>query len=509
MKRMYEYDMVRGLYYRDGLSRHEISRRTGYHRKTINKMLLYSSPPGYRLRGRRWKPKLGPYLGVIDQILEDDRGAPPKQRHTAKRILDRLREEHGFTGGYTIVKDYVREKRIRMREVYFPLDHRPGTSQVDFGEAKVVIGGIEQKAHAFCMALPHSDAILVQAYPTEALEAVQEGHNAAYSFFGGVPPTSLYDNMSTAVKAVFKGGVRDLTDGFLALRSHYLFTSHFCNVGRPNEKGVVERLIGYARRNFMVPVPRFSSFDELNRHLLDQCRKRLSLTASGKDKTIGELLEEERRTFLPLPAEPFDACRVEYRKVTSLSLVRFKRNSYSVPVEYAYRDVTVKAYVDRIKICHKDMVIACHERCYGKDEYIFNPLHYLPLLERKPGGLDGALPFVSWELPGCFQTLRRYLQARSGNVGKREYVLILQLLRDFGVSEVKGAIERAFEYNCVNFESIKMLVLSGREPSFEAVRLSPERLECLPRVRIESPDCSCYQGLIFGDTEFRSTGGER
>jgi transposase len=472
-------------------------------------MLLYSSPPGYRQSKRRRKPKLGPYLGIIDRILEDDRHAPPKQRHTAKRILDRLREEHGFTGGYTIVKDYVREKRIRMREVYFPLDHRPGASQVDFGESKALIGGTEQKAHLFCMALPHSDAIFVQAYPTEALEAVCEGHNAAYRFFGGVPPTSLYDNMSTAVKGIFKGQQRDLTDGFLALRSHYLFRSHFCNVGRANEKGVVEQLVGYARRNFMVPVPRFSSFEELNRHLLDQCRKRLSQKACGKDKTIGELLEEEQRTFLPLPSEPFDACRLEYRKATSLSLVRFKRNSYSVPVEYAYRDVTVKAYVDRIKISHKDRAIASHERCYGKDKYIFDPVHYLPLLERKPGGLDGALPFVSWELPGCFETLRRYLEARSGNAGKREYVLILQLLRDFGVSEVRRAIERALEYNCINFESIKMLVLSGREPRFEAVRLSPERLECLPRVRIESPDCSRYRRLMFTDTECRSTGGVR
>jgi transposase len=495
---MFEYDLVRRLYYRDGLSKHEISRRTGLHRKTINKMLLYARPPGYRLSRPRPKAKLGPFLGIIDQILEEDQKAPSKQRHTAKRVLDRLQQEYGFSGSYTIVKDYVREKRLRLKEVYFPLEHRRGSSQVDFGMARVVIGGRQLKAYIFCMALPYSDTVFVKAYPTEALEAVQDGHNAAYAFFEGVPPTSLYDNMSTAVKAIYKGPGRDLTDGFLALRSHYLFSSHFCNVGRPNEKGVVERLVGYVRRNFLVPIPRFASWEALNSHLLDQCRKRLSRKAAVKDQTIGELLDEERGTFLPLPAVPFDACRIEPRKVTSLSLVRFKTNSYSVPVEYAYRGVTVKAYVFHLEICHKDAIITCHERCYEKNEFVFNPVHYLPLLRRKPGGLEGAMPFTSWELPDCFKTLRRYLEARDGCAGKREYVLILQLLRDFRVSEIKRAIERAFEYGCVTFESIKMLVFSSREPSFETIRLSPEQLAVLPKVHIADADASCYRDLLRG-----------
>ena len=498
MKKMFEYDLVRRLHYREGLSRHEISRRTGLHRKTINKMLQYSGPPGYRLNQPRPQPKLGPYLAVIDQILADDLKAPPKQRHTAKRILHRLQEEFGFTGSYTIVKDYVRQKRTRMREVFFPLEQRPGTSQVDFGRATVVIAGREHTAHLFCMALPFSDAIFVKAYPTEALEAVQDGHNAAYTFFAGVPPTSLYDNMSTAVKAIFKGRSRDLTDGFLALRSHYLFTSCFCNVGRPNEKGLVERLVGYVRRNFLVPIPRFASWSALNSYLLAQCLRRLTLKAAGKEKTIGEFLQEERGSFLPLPAVPFEACRLEQRKVTSLSLVRFQQNNYSVPVEYAYQPVTVKADVDFLQIAHREAIIARHERCYGKDEFIFNPVHYLPLLQRKPGALDGARPFTSWELPGCFAMLRRYLEARNGNAGRREYILILQLLRDFPVPEVRRAIEKALEYHSVTFESIKMLVLSSREPSFEAVRLSAERLEGLPKVHIAGADPSRYRALLAG-----------
>ena len=495
---MFEYDLVRRLYYREGLSKHEISRRTGLHRQTITKMLMYARPPGYRLKRPRAKSKLGTFLGIIDQILEDDRTAPTKQRHTARRILIRLQQEHGFTGSYTIVKDYVREKRKRLREVFFPLEHRPGTSQVDFGAARVVIGGRQLKAYLFCLALPYSDTVFVKAFPTEALEAVQDGHNAAYAFFAGVPGTSLYDNMSTAVKAILKGPSRELTDGFLALRSHYLFTSHFCNVGRPNEKGVVERLVGYVRRNFLVPLPRFASWEALNSYLLEQCRQRLSQKSAGKEKTIGELLEEERGNFLPLPTAPFVACRVEERKVTSLSLVHFRTNSYSVPVEYAYRQVTVKAYAFSVEICFQSTVIACHQRCYDRNEFIFDPIHYLPLLQRKPGGLDGALPFSGWQLPDCFQTLRRYLEARDSYGGKREYILILQLLQDFRVSEVRRAIVRAFTYRCVTFEAIKMLLLSLREPSFEIVPLSPERLAGLPKVQIASANASCYRQLMTG-----------
>jgi hypothetical protein len=340
--------------------------------------------------------------------------------------------------------------------------------------------------------------VFVKAYPTEALEAVQDGHQAAYAFFAGVPPLCLYDNMSTAVKRVGRGKARELTDGFLALRSHYLFTSRFCNVGRANEKGVVEGLVGYVRRNFLVPIPRHRSWADLNDHLLDQCRRRLTQTAAGKTQTIGVLLAQEQGCFLPLPPVAFEACRVEHRRVTSLSLVRFQGNSYSVPVEYAYRDVTVKASVSHVTISHRETVIAGHERGYRRDGFILNPVHYLPLLERKPGALDGALPFTAWALPGCFETLRRYLEARNGTAGTREYVLILQLLRDFPVADVRRAMEKALQFGAVTFEAIKMLVLSGREPSFEAVRLSAGQLAGLPKVHVAGADPSRYRALLNG-----------
>ncbi len=495
---MYEYDIVRGMYFHEGLSKRAISRLTGLHRRTVSKMLKYSSPPGYQSNAPRPKSKLDPFLSIIDQILKDDKNSPKKQRHTAKRIYNLLQEEHGFTGGYTIVKDYVREKKLKLKEVYFPLNQSPGTGQIDFGSCEVIIAGVKQTGHYFCMSLPYSDALYTQVYPTEAFEAVAAGHNSAYKFFDGVPPENLYDNMSTAVKSILEGSERELTDSFLSLRSHYLFKSRFCNVARGNEKGVVEGGVGYARRNFLVPIPRFPSWEALNADLEQKCLKRLSQKVSGKEKTIGQLLEEERSCFYPLPPTEFDACRKEDRQANSLSLVRFKTNNYSVSVEYAYRKLTLRAFVFQIKICCRAVVVAIHRRSYDRDDFIFDPRHYLPLLEKKPGGLEGAMPFSSWELPEDFKTLRRYLEARSGVAGKREYIQVLQLVRDFSVTEVARAIKKAFACGCPNFDSVKMILVSFREPLFEPVPLSEEKLQTLPRVLVALIDPASYGALLKG-----------
>ena len=210
------------------------------------------------------RPKLDAFTGVIDRILEEDRSAPRKQRHTAKRIFERLRDEHGFEGGYTIVKDYVRERRLRSREVFVPLAHDPGHAQVDFGEALVAIAGVERKAHFFAMDLPHSDACFLKAYPAEISEAFCDGHVAAFAFFGGVPRSILYDNTTLAVARILGDGTRRRTRIFSELQSHYLFADRFGRPGKGNDKGKVEGLIGYARRNFLVPIPRFESFEALN-----------------------------------------------------------------------------------------------------------------------------------------------------------------------------------------------------------------------------------------------------
>ena len=494
---MKDYDRVRRMRVHEDLSEREINRRTGFHRKTVKKMLNYSAPPGYR-RAKPLKSILDPFKGIIDQILKDDRQRRRKERHTARRIYDRLREEYGYEGGHTIVKDYVRFRKKRMKEVYFPLCQNPGTSQTDFGEACVRIAGRELKGHFFVMALSYSDDLFVKGFPTEGFEAVADGHKSAYEHFEGVAPKNRLDNASTMVKNTHGDSGRELTDNFLALRSHYLFESEFCNVRRPNEKGVVERLVGYVRRNFLVPMQSFGSWEDLNAYLVDKCLKRRTQKAAGKNLTIGELFKEEQSTFLPLPEAPFDACRSVSTRVSSLSLVRFKNNDYSVPVEFAYRDVELKAYPYHVEIVHKDALVAVHERSFDVGDLKLNPLHYVPLLKSKPGAIDDARPFEGWELPGCFDAMRRLLQGRQGKPGIREYIRVLQLLLEFRQAEVQAAVEKAMECSAISYESVRMLVVCGREKRFRAYPLSQEKLITLPSVRVNKRDLSQYSALVSG-----------
>ena len=207
------------------------------------------------------KPKLGPFIGIIDAILAGDKGRPKKQQHTSKRIFERLHDEHGYTGGITIVKDYVALCRQRSQEMFVPLAHPPGHAQVDFGEAIGIIGGEERKIHFFAMDLPHSDACFVVAYPAETTEAFCDGHVRAFAFFGGVPRSILYDNTKIAVARILGDGERHRTRVFSELQSHYLFEDRFGRPGKGNDKGKVDGLVGYARRNFLVPLPVFDSFD--------------------------------------------------------------------------------------------------------------------------------------------------------------------------------------------------------------------------------------------------------
>ena len=216
-------------------------------------MLAYSVPPGYRRQRPPQRPKIGPFTGVIDRILQDDLNLPKKQRHTAKRIHGRLRDEYGFDGGYTTAKDYVRERRLRTREVLVLLSHPPGHAQCDFGEAWAVIEGVKRRVHHFVVDLPHSDALLVKAYPAETTEAFCDGHVSAFGFLGE-PQSIVYDNTRLAVAKILGDGRRRRTRVFTELQSHYLFGDRFGRPGRCNDKGKVESMVGYVRRNFLVPI---------------------------------------------------------------------------------------------------------------------------------------------------------------------------------------------------------------------------------------------------------------
>jgi transposase len=414
----------------EGVSKRAICRDYGVGGRTLNKMLEHAEPPGYRSQEGRARPKLGSVLGLIDEILDRDAdpSTPKKQRHTAKHIFERLRYEHGHQGSEVQVRRYIATHRRTRAEVFVPLSQPPGEAQFDFGEATVEIDGIHCNAAPAVMILPYSDAFFVSAYPSECTETFQQGHVSAFEFFGGVPTKTAYDNTSIAVSKVMGGSERELTREFLRLKSHYLFAHRFCRVARGNEKGHVENLVGYGRRNFLVPVPAFDSFFSLNEHLRARCDQDLDRQVRGKPSSKRERLEEDRAAMLELPGESFEARRVEQRRASSLSLVRFDRNAYSVPTAFAHHELTILGGIETISILAGPELVATHTRHRGKEHVSFNPVHYLALLERKPGAFNAAKPLERWDLPDCFLVLRRRMEAERGTKGTREFIGVLRLM---------------------------------------------------------------------------------
>src|SRR5262249_54807763 len=252
---------------------------------------------------------------------------------------------------------------------------------------------------------------------------------------------------------------RRLTHGFLQLKSHYLFDHHFCLVQRPNEKGVVEGTVKYARLNFFVPVPQVRDLDGLNAHLLERCREDQRRRGRGSAATKEVLLGADRAAFVPLPAAAFDACRKRSTAADSLSLVRFDDNDYSVPVRYAHHPVVVRAYVDRVELGHKGEVIAGHRRLGGREGVSFDPVHYLALLERKPGALDHARPLDGWELPERFAALGRRLEAERDGEGTREYIRVLRLLERHSLGRLTEAVEQGLRVRAHSRDAVAQFLL--------------------------------------------------
>lgn len=494
---MYDVDVyrrVRLACHHEGLSKREAARRFGISRKTVDKMLEHSVPPGYRRSKPVRRPKLDPYTAIIDAILEEDKTRPRKQRHTAKRIFERLRDEYGFDGGITIIKDYVRKRRQHSQEVFVPLSHAPGHAQVDFGEAEAVIGGVKRKVHFFAMDLPHSDACFVKAYPGETTEAFCDGHVSAFAFFGGVPISILYDNTKIAVARILGDGTRQRTRVFSELQSHYLFQDRFGRPGKGNDKGKVEGLIGYVRRNFLVPPPRFESFEALNAWLEELCLKRQGDRLRGHTETIEERLTRDREALMGLPATPYDACEKRATRVTSLSMVRYRNSDYSVPVAYAHHDVLLRGFVHEVVISCGAEVIARHRRSYEREDLVFDPIHYLPLLEKKVGALDQAAPLVGWKLPEAFATLRRLLEVRMSKAGKREYVQVLRLLETFDADEVHRAVKDALRLGAIGYDAVKHLLLCRIER--RPPRLDLDVYPYLPKAHVETTSPGAYLSLL-------------
>ena len=442
------------------MSQREAAKHFNISRDSVRKMMAYAEPPGYRRHAPVRRPKLETFIPIIDAWLEGDRSVHRKQRHTAKRVFDRLREEHGFTGGYTIIKDYMRER-----------------DQLD---------------------LPHSDACFVRAYPAAVSEAWVDGHIQAFAFFGAVPQSVLYDNDRCLVAKILPDGTRKRAALFSGFLSHDVIRDRYGRPGKGNDKGNVEGLVGYSRRNFMVPIPNFPSWETFNTWLEGQCRKRQDDKLRGPAETIGQRLQRDTAAMRPLPASPFEACDQASGRVSSQSLVRYKTNDYSVPVAWGHQDVWIRGYVDEVVIGCRSEVIARHPRSYEREEVIFNPLHYLPLIENKINALDQAAPLQGWDLPEEFATLRRLMEVRMNKQGRREYVQVLRLLELFNLPDLHAAVKQALQMGAIGFDAVKHLVLCRVER--RPPRLDLDVYPYLPKARVEKTSAAAYMCLISEDT---------
>lgn len=495
-------EQIRRAYFLEDKSQRQIAKEFHHSRHTVAAALANAQPSTYQLQARRATPVIEPYQEIIEQWLRDDRTAPRKQRRTAHRIFTQLVEQYQFPGAESTVRRFVRLRRRELAppDAFLLLEYAPGQdAQCDFGEAQVVIAGETLTAQFFCMRLGYSKTPFVNAFPHQRQEAFLEGQQRAFEFFEGVPHRIWYDNLKAAVLKILQGHRREEQQAFTAFRSHHLFESRFCTPGEGHEKGSVENLVGYARRNFFTPVPEVDSWEALNAALLARCRAELTRQLRGQAQTIGALWAEEKGLLLPLPAHRYECCRVLPARVSSYSLVTFETNRYSVPVEYFGRQVLLKAFVDRLDVIWQDKTIATHRRCYARERDLLDPQHFLVLILQRPGAWEHSRAIHEWQArwPKVYD---RYLAALRTHhpepQGVREFVRMLGLHRTFTETQIAAAFEWALTARCFVRDAVRQWlheqypVPTGPVPA----EVLPPLLRLTPRVAL--PNLEQYQALV-------------
>lgn len=495
-------EQIRRAFFLDNKSQRQIAKEFHHSRRTIAAALANANASTYELRSARPAPVLEPYKPIIDQWLRDDRSAPRKQRRTAHRIYTQLCEEHDFAGAESGVRRYVRQCRLDLEppDAFLLLEYAPGQdAQCDFGEAQVVIAGETLIAQYFCVKLCYSKTPFVYAFPHQRQEAFLEGQRRAFEFFEGVPHRMWYDNLKTAVLKILQGHRREEQQAFTAFRSHYLFESRFCTPGEGHEKGSVENLVGYARRNFFTPVPEAVSWEALNAELFARCRTEQTRPVRGQTQNIGALWREEKTALLPVPSYPYACCRTLPARVNSYSLITFETNRYSAPVQYVGRQVLLKAFVDRLEIIWEDHVIATHRRCYERERDVLDPQHFLRLILQRPGAWDHARAIHEWQArwPKVYDRMLAAMRAHHPEPqGLREFVRMLGLHHTFTELQIAAAFEWALEAHCFTEEGVRQWLRMQYAPLGGAV---PEEVVpplTRPTPRVAQPNLEQYLALV-------------
>jgi transposase len=505
MLKMNQYELIKTAYRVYGKSIRQIAREFGHSRKTVRKA-LQEVVPRYHRNGSAASPVMDSHRSVILSWLRSDLEAPANQRHTAHRIYNRLVQEHGFTGAESTVRRYVRRLKIDeglyKREAFIPLEPELGKeAEVDWGRAVVIMAGQRRTVELFCMRSKYSGKDFVRAYPHARQEAFFDGHIHAFHYFGGVFPQLVYDNLSSAVLQVLKGRKRIEQESFIAFRSYYTFTASFCNPGKGHEKGGVEGLVGYARRNYLVPLPRVESFEELNEHLLRGCLAHGHHHISGKSAKIDELAAAEEPLLLPLPQQDYPVKQVFSARVDHYSTVKADFNRYSVPTYYVGLKVDVELCVERVLIYYNRGKIAGHQRLFSKSKWALDPFHYLDLLAKKPLAFDTARPIRQWRAGWSLsyeRLLRQFRQKNGQNRGTKAFVGVLLLLKQYRQVLVEQAIEAALQLGLSDAASLELLIKHWQGPATGIEPLAVMANSKLAGYHVDPPDPDRYGALLKG-----------
>lgn len=429
------YSAIR-VRYSDGESIRSIAKSLGISRQTVKKYCEGSTHPEVRKTYQREACVLTNDVNafILSCFKEDEDEKLKKQKHTAKRIYDRLVEEKNFTGSYSSIRTAVRAlkaERTVPPQSSVPLSYAPGeAAQIDWGEATVYIDGQKTKVHTFCGRLCYSCDIFVQAYKAANEETFLEAQQLMFDFFGGIPKRLIFDNAKVAVKEGF-GLYAKPQDRYMSFSAHYAFSLDFCNPASGNEKSLVENLVGYSRRNFLVPVPRVNDIDELNRKLWNACISyRENHKVEHRNNPVKAMYQEEIKFLNAIPRFRFDTSKTVIAKIDDFSTVRYEKNNYSVPTKYLRKDVTVKGCANSIYILHEGSMIATYSRQYGSGNTKYRLEHYIDLLERKPRSVHNARPVK--------ETLTKELLDWGNQLpgGNKEMVKLLRLCVDYGEEHI-------------------------------------------------------------------------
>lgn len=491
---------VRLAYFRDGKAIREIARKFNLARNTVKNIIRSGVTDQTYERSEQPRPKLGAFVEQLAEWLKEDSSKPVRHRRSAQILFEQLQRE-GYDGGYDTLRRYVakwsKEDGSALVKAFVPLEFDPGEAfQFDWSYEKIELGGVPVEVKIAHFRLCHSRKLFCVAYTREKLEMVFNAHLRAFEFFGGVCKRGIYDNLKTVVTKILMSKDRVWNRRFQNLASHYLFELVACTPAAGWEKGQVENQVDLVRSRFFALRRRFSDLEELNEWLERECR---NYAASAKhpefkDKTVDQVFAEEKSKLIALPVSPFDGYQETTTRVSLQLLINFDRNHYSVNAMAVGKSVQVRAYASHVTMVLNGTVVGIHKRHLGRDKAIYDPWHYLAVLERKPGALRNGAPFKRWELPEAMSEVRTALEGRSG--GDRQFVSILSVVSRYGLEPVAIACSQALADKTISSDVIlSILSRTHDEPQPEPVKLS----EQLPLLKlIPMVNCYRYDSLMKG-----------